>query len=98
MASFNDLAARIAANSAVLDHHLKSRNLQMPSFTADAPPEFPNPDHDAHIEELRVAIIDDTKALRDLALGPAQVVRELCWSVYPQLQYSMNRKLTVQGD
>ncbi|KAE8353422.1 O-methyltransferase [Aspergillus coremiiformis] len=79
MSSLTDLATRIASNASVLDNHLKTNQFKAPSFDAAADSEFPNPEHDSLVEAARVALIDDTKALRDLAQGPAQVLRELCW-------------------
>lgn len=81
MSSFTDFAARIASNAGVLDYHLKSNGFKAPSFDKDAEPEFPNPKHDPLVESARVTLIDDTRALRDLVQGPAQVLRELCWGV-----------------
>ncbi|KAJ5196749.1 hypothetical protein N7449_007228 [Penicillium cf. viridicatum] len=79
MSSFADLTTRIASNAGVLDYHLKSNEFKVPSFDENAESEFPNPKHDPHVEAARVALIDDTRTLRDLVQGPAQVLRELCW-------------------
>jgi hypothetical protein len=81
MSSFTDLTTRIASNAGILDYHLRFNEFKAPSFDENAEPEFPNPKHDAYVEAARVAIIDDTRTLRDLVQGPAQVLRELCWGV-----------------
>lgn len=81
MTTLSDIAARITLHAKLLDEHLQSKNLPSPSFSIDAPPDFPNPDKDPRVEATRVALIEDTQTLRSLALGPAQVVREVGWSV-----------------
>jgi hypothetical protein len=81
MASIMELATRIAANAGAIDFYLKSNDFKAPSFDEDADDEFPNPQHDTKVEKARVALIEDTKSLRDLIMGPSQVLRELCWSV-----------------
>ncbi|GLA36717.1 hypothetical protein AnigIFM63309_003041 [Aspergillus niger] len=78
--SLTDLAARITANAQLLDAHLKSHNLPSPSTSIHACPDFPNPNNDPAVESTRIALLEDTQTLRNCALGPAQVVRELCWN------------------
>ncbi|GLB22743.1 hypothetical protein AtubIFM61612_003322 [Aspergillus tubingensis] len=78
--SLTDLAARITANAQLLDAHLQSHNLPYPSTATTGSPDFPNPNNDPAVESARIAILEDTQTLRNYALGPAQVVRELCWS------------------
>ncbi|OJJ68000.1 hypothetical protein ASPBRDRAFT_58574 [Aspergillus brasiliensis CBS 101740] len=78
--SLTDLAARITANAQLLDAHLQSHNLPTPSTSPTASPDFPNPNNDPAVESARISLIEDTQTLRNYALGPAQVVRELCWS------------------
>ncbi|GKZ52206.1 hypothetical protein AnigIFM49718_000078 [Aspergillus niger] len=78
--SLTDLAARITANAQLLDAHLKSHNLPSPSTCISACPDFPNPKNDPAVESARIALLEDTQTLRNYALGPAQVVRELCWN------------------
>ncbi|PYI09331.1 O-methyltransferase [Aspergillus sclerotiicarbonarius CBS 121057] len=81
MTTLSDLAARITLHAKLLDEHLQSNNLPTPSFSIDAPPDFPNPDKDPRVEAARVALIEDTQTLRNLALGPGQVVRQVGWSI-----------------
>ncbi|GKZ79240.1 hypothetical protein AnigIFM56816_003125 [Aspergillus niger] len=78
--SLTDLAAQITANAQLLDAHLKSHNLPSPSTSIHACPDFPNPNNDPAVESARIALLEDTQTLRNYALGPAQVIRELCWN------------------
>ncbi|KAI3009319.1 hypothetical protein CBS147346_2210 [Aspergillus niger] len=78
--SLTDLAARITANAQLLDAHLKSHNLPSPSTSIHTCPDFPNPNNDPAVESARIALLEDTQTLRNYALGPAQVIRELCWN------------------
>ncbi|KAL4912430.1 O-methyltransferase [Aspergillus aurantiobrunneus] len=74
--SYTELATRLVANAAVLDYHLNARKLA-------TPPDSPSPSipaRNTELEDIRAALVQDTKALRDQVLGPAQVLRELCWS------------------
>ena len=86
--SLTDLAARITANAQLLDAHLQSYNLPYPSTATTGSPDFPNPNNDPAVESARIALLEDTQTLRNYALGPAQVVRELCWSVCYILSHS----------
>ncbi|CAK38305.1 S-adenosyl-L-methionine-dependent methyltransferase [Aspergillus niger ATCC 13496] len=81
--SLTDLAARITANAQLLDAHLKSHNLPSPSTSIHTCPDFPNPNNDPAVESARIALLEDTQTLRNYALGPAQVIRELCWNPEP---------------
>ncbi|PWY67993.1 S-adenosyl-L-methionine-dependent methyltransferase [Aspergillus sclerotioniger CBS 115572] len=81
MATLSEIAAHITEHAKLLDEHLQSKNLPPPSFAIDAPPDFPNPEKDPRVEAARVALIEDTQTLRNLALGPAHVVREVGWSL-----------------
>lgn len=66
--SYTELATRLVANAAVLDfeHNFK---------------EMSRPYNGSSVEDIRAALISDVKALHNMVLGPAQVLREVCWSV-----------------
>ncbi len=70
----SQLADEISRNTAILDQHLKSNNLPQPSFSADGP-SHPIPDADEKLATARHALIEATKALHALAVGPAETVR-----------------------
>ncbi|KAI9713788.1 MAG: hypothetical protein M1820_000518 [Bogoriella megaspora] len=68
--TISELAASIAANTALVSDFLSSKNIPTPSFTVDAPSSSQIPSDALEIEAARVAVIDDTLKLRDLMLGP----------------------------
>ncbi|PSR85763.1 S-adenosyl-L-methionine-dependent methyltransferase [Coniella lustricola] len=71
------LAEKISRETAKLENHIKQRGLPMPSFDVDAPDDFPRlPDE---IQASRMEIVNATKQLRDLAVGPRESVR---WGVW----------------
>jgi 6-hydroxytryprostatin B O-methyltransferase len=81
MPSIQELSQRIARNSSLVEKWLASKNATMPSFDEDAEDEFPNTDGESEIEAARMAVIDDTRALHDLLLGPREVLARVWGSV-----------------
>lgn len=88
------LATRIAAQAALLEEAIHAKGLKYPSFDQDADAEFPSIDSidsiDSNyeddgsgdiLEDARAQLLEDTRTLHDLLLGPAEVVRRVCWSV-----------------
>lgn len=93
------LAARISANSSVIDEHLRSHNLPTPSFDRDGPAEVLNPDQSEKVRLAREAVLDDTRQLYGLVLGPSDywrilmlevrsLLRLLCSVIFPALHRS----------
>jgi hypothetical protein len=81
MSSIQKLSENIARNTALVEQWLATKNAKPLSFDQDAEAEFPSTAGEAEIETARLAILDDTKKLHDLVLGPGEVVRRLCWGV-----------------
>lgn len=66
-----ELASIIADNTKKIHDYLTAHNLPTPSFDADASSASVLPsDAPPDLEAARVAVIDATKKLRDLMLGP----------------------------
>jgi hypothetical protein len=77
-----ELSNIIAEKTAVIDAYLDEKGLPQPSFDPDGPAELgPIAREDEHIQKARIELIDATKELRDLAIGPADTVRYLPWDV-----------------
>ena len=76
-----DVAGRISKNSAFLQRFISTRGLPEPSFRPDAPAEFPNPDHERSVEVVRENLIEDTRLLFDLVIGPMDRIKWALWQV-----------------
>ena len=76
-----EVAGRISKNAAFLEGFLDAHGLPQPSFAADAAFEFPNPTNEPTIEIARESILEDTKILFDLVLGPAERLKWTLWQV-----------------
>ena len=75
-----EVAGRISKNATFLKGFLDAQGLPQPSFAADAASEFPNPTNEPTIHTARESILEDTKILFDLVLGP---VEQLKWTIWP---------------
>jgi hypothetical protein len=77
-----ELSKIIAEKTAVIDAYLIEKGLPQPSFDPDGPAELgPIAREDEHVQKARIELIDATKELRDLAIGPAESLRYLPWDV-----------------
>jgi hypothetical protein len=77
-----ELSKIIAEKTAIIDGYLTEKNLPQPSFDPDGPAELgPIARGDEHVQKARIELIDATKELRDLAIGPADSLRYLPWDV-----------------
>jgi hypothetical protein len=81
MASIQTLSKNIVKNTALIEQWLATMNSKPLSFEQDAEAEFPSTAGRADIEAARLAILDDTRTLHDLVLGPGEVLRRICWGV-----------------
>ncbi|KAK4167646.1 O-methyltransferase-domain-containing protein [Cladorrhinum sp. PSN259] len=70
------LAEEISQNTKIITDHLKSHNLPQPSFDADGP-SHPIPETDEGLSAARNALIEATRALNALAVGPGETTRLL---------------------
>ena len=78
-----EISDRISKNAAFLKDFLNARSFPQPSFDADAPPRFPNPNNEVVVQFARESILEDTKTLFDLILGP---VERLKWTIWPVIE------------
>ncbi|KAL2129055.1 hypothetical protein VTI74DRAFT_8298 [Chaetomium olivicolor] len=74
------LAEEISRNTATIADYLKSHDLPQPSFDADGPPHPIHGSDNDNISAARNALIEATKALHALALGPAETTRLFCFN------------------
>jgi len=72
-----ELAAEISKHAAVLNDYITTKNLPQPSFEKDGPPISPIPKTESSIEQSRVALIEASRAIHDLAMGPTE---SLLWT------------------
>ena len=65
------LALSIATGTTAMDHYLSSHGLPSPSFDVDFPITFDLP---TEIEQIRGSVIEASKELQALMLGPVGIV------------------------
>ncbi|KAI4213304.1 MAG: hypothetical protein LQ351_004045 [Letrouitia transgressa] len=75
------VAGRISKNASFLQSFLIARELPRPSFNVDAPKEFPNPENERSVEVIREKVIEDTRLLFDLILGPTDRLKWGLWQM-----------------
>lgn len=81
MVSLVDVAMRIIANATIVEKSLSDHGHQFPSFDKDAAESFPDLSKELAVQDARLSLIDDSKVLHDLLLGPADLINRLCQSV-----------------
>jgi hypothetical protein len=78
----SELSSIIAQKTSEIEAYLAAKGLPQPTFHADAPVELgPIAREDEDIQKARIDLIDATKELRDLAVGPTDSLRYLPWEV-----------------
>ena len=84
--SISELAARIAANTTIVNNFYIENGLPTPSFDQDSPRRpVISPSTAPEIEAARQAVIYDCQELRILMQGPAQYLAGLSvWSPVPE--------------
>lgn len=70
----SELAEEISRNTSIIVEHLKSAGLPQPSFDADGP-SHPIPETYEALSTARHALIEASKALHTLAVGPSETTR-----------------------
>ncbi|KAH8812830.1 S-adenosyl-L-methionine-dependent methyltransferase [Xylogone sp. PMI_703] len=73
--SLTQLAKDILANAQKIEDFLASNNLPQPSFNAEDAEDFPVALEHAEIHKARYALIDATRELRDLVVGPLDTLK-----------------------
>jgi hypothetical protein len=93
----SELSSIITQKTSEIEAYLAAKGLPQPSFHPDAPVELgPIAREDEEIQKARIDLIDATKELRDLAVGPADSLRYLPWEVRPLvLQIPIYSRLSV---
>lgn len=82
----SELSTIIAEKTALIEQYLASKGLPQPSFKPNAPAELgPIAHEDDAIQQARLDLIDATKELRDLAIGPSDLLRYQPWEVRTSL-------------
>jgi hypothetical protein len=81
--SLTKLAESILANSKVIESFLFTNNLPQPSFDANGPKNFPVGVEHTEIYNARNALVDATKELRDLVIGPRDTLNWMAINVSP---------------
>jgi 6-hydroxytryprostatin B O-methyltransferase len=81
MSSIQALSENITKNTALIEQWLATKHAKAVSFEQDAEEEFPSTAGEPEIEAARLAVLDDTRTLHDLVLGPGEVLRRICWGV-----------------
>lgn len=95
-ASFTDFAETISANARIIDEFLNSNSaIPRPSFAPDGPIGFPCPPQITHIHAAREALLDASKKLYQLALGPVESLFELAVRVCIGLPQSTEHSLLM---
>ncbi|CAO1603738.1 hypothetical protein XANCAGTX0491_007317 [Xanthoria calcicola] len=79
MISIQDLGARIARNSALIDQWLSDKHARVPSFEDGGGGIFLSTAGVDEIETARLAVVNDTMTIHDLLIGPGEVLRRICW-------------------
>ncbi|RFU32348.1 hypothetical protein B7463_g3998, partial [Scytalidium lignicola] len=74
-ASLTQLAKSILANAQIIEDFLSSNNLPQPSFDVKGPKDFPVGTEHAEIHVARHALIDATRELRNLIIGPVDTLK-----------------------
>ena len=76
--SLSELADVISANARVIEEFFKSNDtIPRPSFAPDGPIGFPCPPQVTHVYEARESLLNASKSLYQLALGPVESLFEL---------------------
>jgi len=78
-----EISDRISKNAAFLKDFLIARGLPQPSFDTNAPSDFPKSEKEVVVQFARESILEDTKTLFDLVLGP---VERLKWTIWPVIE------------
>lgn len=79
--SLTQLAKSILEDAQTIDNFLSSNNLPRPSFAAESLKDFPVSTEHADIHTIRHRLIDATKELRDLVIGPKDTIKWMIMNV-----------------
>ena len=71
--SLTELAAQVSKSAALISDHLKSHGSAAPTFAADGLDHFPMAT-DPAVAEARMALLEASKTIHDLAIGPQDTI------------------------
>lgn len=75
-----ELTNIIATETKKIDQFFAKNSIPHLSFDPDAPADFPVPSSNAEIQEARRTVVNATKELHDLMVGPRETIRWMAWS------------------
>jgi hypothetical protein len=78
-----ELTGIISRETSKIDAFFAQHNLPPLSFDPSAPADFPVPRSNAEIQAARRAVVNATKELQDLMVGPRESLRWMSWNVGP---------------
>lgn len=87
-----DLANVILASAKTIKSFLTDNNIPAPSFSADAPSSFPECPHG--VREARSQLLDASKKINQLALGPIDHLSDYSCTVCPASSI-ISRTITI---
>lgn len=73
------LADEISSSATLLSSHIESRRLPWPSFSADGPRQ-PICEDNEEVSRARTALIEATRSLHALAVGPVETTKHFCFN------------------
>ena len=80
--SIESLSEAIAHNTRKIADYLRSEGLPFPSIDIDAPNESMIPAEAVEIQQARSDVVNDTRKLRDLMLGPRDYLQSFAVHSY----------------
>ncbi len=78
-AFLSQLVDEISSNTKIIVDYLKQNNLPQPSFDPNGPTS-PIPEDEEEVSAARAAVIEATRTLHTLAVGPGETTRFLCFN------------------
>lgn len=87
----SELSSIIATKTAEIEAYLEAKGLPQPGFGPDDPAELgPIALEDEDMQKTRIELIDATRELRDLVVGPSDSIRYLPWEVRLSCLYMLS--------
>jgi hypothetical protein len=104
MSRILELTEIISSNTRTVDDYLTGFGLPALSFDVTGPPDFPGSSSNEEIKLARRAVINATKELHDLMVGPREHVRWMAWfyndimSLQAVYQFKVAQAVPIEGD
>jgi len=71
----------ISSKTRMIDEYLALNNLPALTWDASGPADFPVPSSNDEIQIARRAVVNATKELHDLMVGPRETLRWMAWNL-----------------